>query len=601
VTGAISGIVVVDCDNEEALTSALTEHDLFSMLGVKTTRGQHLYFKHPGNGTIVQNKVGGDGRDWPDLRGFDLRGDGGYVLLPPSIKFNADGSFRHAYSWTVPRAELMDAVFGLSVYPGVKSTKRSTAPVAQSDEEWTFESLRLDSVRSYGGGAWEQAAERIKKLGRKMIDGDGRNTWLTKYVGECVASGMMEEQAAVAAEQFSSEFFDQSLPASEVRTVLQSVIGIDKRNHPEKYEAAPGYVNQTPERAARHSALRLITPSSLAALKKLAAGKPYLIDPYLPPQAIVQLVGFNGHCKSLWLMNLLYSAALGKDFGSATVLAPVRSLYLDFESSTSTLAVRLDDMETMHGGMSENLALWSKSVSDLQINMADPDGLAELAKLIDVVKPQVVVIDTVREAWLGMEENSPHAWVKVNHAALAMRNAGMTVVFVHHRNKPNQNGIGREAGSTAQLKDLDLQIFITKVEETEEQAKREAAISDANTQIVDLTGTVHTAWNYLRASLPKGYVLRTVFELTFGKQRQQTENHVPAYFGFAQHLTTGETRVVSTKTPRQKAVILASAQRTVDQIASILNVPLPTVKRWLVSHTPTEKAGEGAAASPAGA
>lgn len=598
VTGAVSGIVVLDCDTQDALSFALGEAGLFSMLGVRTTRGQHLYFRHPGKGERVTNKVGGSGRDWPDVPGLDLRGDGGYVMLPPSLKFDSDGKFKHQYAWTVPDAELLDAVFGLSVWPGIRAAARTPAPPTAAGE-WSFDDLRLDAVRTYGGSVWEQAAERVKKLGRRMVDGDGRNTWMTRYIGECVASGMYEEQAAEAAKQFSSEFFDQPLPEAEQATILQSVFNIDRRNHPEKYQPAPGYKNQTPERAARHAALRLITPSSLAELRKLAQGRRFLIDPYVPPQSIVQVVGFNGHCKSLWLQNTLYAAAQGRDFGSATVPAPVRTLYMDFESSTSTLSARLEDCESLLGPMHENLAMWAKAVSPTDISLADPSGLAELAKLVSELRPQVVVIDTVREAWLGMEENSPHAWVKVNHAALTMRNAGMSVVLVHHRNKPSQSGHGREAGSTAQLKDLDVQVFITKVAEDEDQARREAAIPDSATQVVDAKGRVYTAHNYLRSSLPSGYIIQTVFELTFGKLRTSTENHVPAYFGFAKHIHSGAQVVVSTKTPRQKAVILSSSGKGDDEIAAILQVPAPTVRRWLAEAR--QKGGEGGAAQAAGA
>ena len=46
VTGAISGVVVVDCDNEEATLYAMN-HNIKSPFSVKTTRGRHYYFAHP--------------------------------------------------------------------------------------------------------------------------------------------------------------------------------------------------------------------------------------------------------------------------------------------------------------------------------------------------------------------------------------------------------------------------------------------------------------------------------------------------------------------------------------------------------------------------
>jgi len=78
VTGHVSGIIVLDCDNEIAMQEWQTH---FAELGLatsccKTGRGAHFYFQHPGG--TVKNFAG-------KIEGLDLRGDGGYVIAPPSI------------------------------------------------------------------------------------------------------------------------------------------------------------------------------------------------------------------------------------------------------------------------------------------------------------------------------------------------------------------------------------------------------------------------------------------------------------------------------------------------------------------------------------
>lgn len=75
ITGALSGLVVVDLEYD-----GLAEAErlgLYSGLTAITGKGRHLYFKHPGE--RICNQVA-----MKKLKGFDLRGDGGYVLLPPS-------------------------------------------------------------------------------------------------------------------------------------------------------------------------------------------------------------------------------------------------------------------------------------------------------------------------------------------------------------------------------------------------------------------------------------------------------------------------------------------------------------------------------------
>jgi hypothetical protein len=91
VTGEISNLVVVDIDLEhggENSLGALQRHfgTLPETVEAKTGGGgRHLYFTHPGR--PCRNRAG-------LARGIDLRGDGGYVVAPPSIHPSGAG-----YGW----------------------------------------------------------------------------------------------------------------------------------------------------------------------------------------------------------------------------------------------------------------------------------------------------------------------------------------------------------------------------------------------------------------------------------------------------------------------------------------------------------------------
>lgn len=74
VTGGISNIVVVDCESRDD-AKWFWENRGKTGAVVETRRGIHLYFQHPGE--RVRNTVRVEGR-------YDVRGDGGYVLAPPS-------------------------------------------------------------------------------------------------------------------------------------------------------------------------------------------------------------------------------------------------------------------------------------------------------------------------------------------------------------------------------------------------------------------------------------------------------------------------------------------------------------------------------------
>jgi hypothetical protein len=82
VTGAVSGFVVLDVDGDQGwdtLHDLEDRHELLPDTRSLTTPsgGQHFWFKYPG--VEIRNTAGFPGP------GLDIRGDGGYVLVPPSV------------------------------------------------------------------------------------------------------------------------------------------------------------------------------------------------------------------------------------------------------------------------------------------------------------------------------------------------------------------------------------------------------------------------------------------------------------------------------------------------------------------------------------
>jgi Bifunctional DNA primase/polymerase, N-terminal len=86
-TGAVSGLVVVDLDCKDDVDGFATWCQLMSTLGapwaptrtvITPTGGFHWYYRHPGDGVLVRNSASELGS------GIDVRGDGGFVLVPPS-------------------------------------------------------------------------------------------------------------------------------------------------------------------------------------------------------------------------------------------------------------------------------------------------------------------------------------------------------------------------------------------------------------------------------------------------------------------------------------------------------------------------------------
>jgi hypothetical protein len=90
----VSGIVVVDIDSPDAMAELKkilpADYDLNLVVQSSTGRGRHLVFAHPGG--EVKNRTG-------ILPRIDVRGDGGYFIVEPSIHINGN-----KYTWQVPPA-----------------------------------------------------------------------------------------------------------------------------------------------------------------------------------------------------------------------------------------------------------------------------------------------------------------------------------------------------------------------------------------------------------------------------------------------------------------------------------------------------------------
>jgi len=100
VTGAVSGVVVVDADAMDAVRWAVRRLP-YTPWQTKTPRGFHLWYRHPGvrvgNRARIATEAG--------KLSMDVRGDGGYVIAPGSL--HASGAvYEWAGDWSQPQSEV---------------------------------------------------------------------------------------------------------------------------------------------------------------------------------------------------------------------------------------------------------------------------------------------------------------------------------------------------------------------------------------------------------------------------------------------------------------------------------------------------------------
>lgn len=95
ITGPVSNLAIIDLEKEGLEYAA--KRRLFSPVTVKTGRGKHYYFKHPGEKIKTLHTIG-------NIKGLDVRGDGGYALLPPSVH-ESGVKYQWLNGWNAPLPE----------------------------------------------------------------------------------------------------------------------------------------------------------------------------------------------------------------------------------------------------------------------------------------------------------------------------------------------------------------------------------------------------------------------------------------------------------------------------------------------------------------
>ena len=174
-TGVVSNLVVLDIDVKSGgmETLALWKQEHGEMPKTPTVRtptgGLHFYFKYP-EGVSVGSKTG-------IAPGFDIRGDGGQVVAPPSIHANG-----RPYGWiepeTTPRAEMPAPLLDLIRNPKPKGKPKSDPPAAGPSNPMvmTLAAAALDLRTSPGAGEGNRHDTLCKLAGVQLARGEDAKT-----------------------------------------------------------------------------------------------------------------------------------------------------------------------------------------------------------------------------------------------------------------------------------------------------------------------------------------------------------------------------------------------------------------------------------------
>jgi hypothetical protein len=443
VTGAISNLFVVDFDGEEG---AATHARIARQLGIGPTSltgggGTHVLFRHPGQRVPTRKAL---------APGMDIRGDGGFIVAPPSM--HASGQ---PYAWDV---DLHPDDIALYDAPGEFVT-----------------AICADAPPGPGSAAPVTRAPGPLGLDLGTIT-DGRETYMRNTV-LAVARGLYDRLGRLPTAQ---EVFDEGWPQYSARVDLSrpgrgeaefrakvaytlhrlSRGAIPSFTAPAASEAPKGE-QEAPgggqEQAKPHQrGIQLLSLDEIEALPPPT----WLIRGLVPEQSIVIPYGPPKAGKTFVVLSMALHIAANKPWMGREVSGG-GVVYVAGEG-VGGLSLRIRAMREAYD-IPSNIPFW---VVPRAVSFRDPKAVAALVEAIKVTvcdEPiSLVVLDTLARAMPGVDENSAEEVGVVIAGCDELKfTLGATIMPIHHAGKDMERGL---RGSSAIHGALDASLQITSAE-----------------------------------------------------------------------------------------------------------------------------------------
>lgn len=413
-TGRLAGVVVLDCDSGEARSLAMGNGGLDETPAVWTGKpgGIHYWLKHPG--TEVRNFVAGRKQRYP---GLDFRGDGGYVLLPPSVHRNQNATYKwNANTVGMKLAEVPPWLMALLTGDG-GDDEASDGAHAPLDVDAIFsgisEGARNDTLFRYAG----------------KLRGDN--------VPQAHAEGMIRMAARLC-----KPAYDEDVAVGMVRRAYKEY----PPNPPsEDWSSLIADDEETVEAKAAEE------PVARAFLRPISE---LLAMPEVEPDWLVNqlfTVGSNGWVaaepkvgKSWVVLELAYALATGEPFlGRFAIKQPRRVLYIQEEDSLQRVLRRLKKIikgDPSRGVPSDEYWRWSIRSGFKLDNVV---WMEMLRQEIESFSAEVIILDVFNRLHGGKENDQQEMTAILNNLISLTTAYGCSFIVVHHNRKPQQGDDAR--------------------------------------------------------------------------------------------------------------------------------------------------------------
>jgi len=399
VTGAISRLVVIDCDSEKA-AKRFTENyrEAKDTLKVKTGRGTHFYFVWE---TGIRNDAG-------SLlgSGIDIRGEGGYVVAPPSV--HADGKTYRRIGKKKKVLPLPEALQDALLRPKKERAKSS---------EQTYREP-FDTAQALKGVPEGERDSTIFKLTCKLRRAD-------------VPQDFAERLVLDAARKCDPPF-DEDLALEKVERAYETYLPIEEDNEMDSFRSNPK------GELGNETNFNPVSAGDL--LSKELPEIPWLWEPYIPTGSLFLLVAYMKVGKSTFAYALITSIAQGKPFmGGKTKKGGVLILAVEEHGRDVTRRLKSFGMQPEHpihvhtGCLSNN-----------------KKTLKAIREYVIANKIKLVLVDSLSRFWNVWDENdNARVTREVSPLLDLARETGAAIGLIHHERKSGGEGGRNIRGGSA--------------------------------------------------------------------------------------------------------------------------------------------------------
>ena len=413
-TGVISGLSVVDIDVRDGKAGIEWRNKNAERLGatkvaITQSGGWHYYYRHRDG---IRNRAGIDFC-------VDIRGDGGYVIVPPS-----DG-----YRW----ANSED----LAEYPDfLVAASGSGSDTFGSDNRTSI----LDGFGTVIDGREKYMANIVMASIADYKKENGHYPtveWMVSNVFPTYAHKVKSRTGDLEAEGRGITEFVKKVESTLRKAASGGFPELDMAKPSQEAHISPHGASE-----GVSSMKRRITVRTLSELRKTPPPK-FMIAPYIVDKSFSVLFGAPASYKSFLALDWALSVAHGSDW-NGRVVEQGAVVYLALEGQTGIATrseawhrdIGLDDADVPFYAVTSPISMADDAAEDvILLSEAISDALSGET-------PSLIVVDTLARSFVGKDENSAtDMGVFVRNVDMLREYFDCTVMVVHHSGKSTEKGM----------------------------------------------------------------------------------------------------------------------------------------------------------------